>query len=129
MPELIVVGDRLLIEPDEGERQTDSGLLLPASVAERESVGCGRVVLVGPGHPIPNPEYTEDEPWAEPKQVSRYLPLQANIGDIAYFLRKESIELTYKRQKYLILPHHAILVLVRPNQDDVLSELLEDRLL
>lgn len=126
MPELIVVGDRVLIEPDEGDRQTDSGLLLPASVAERESVGSGRVVLVGPGHLIPNPDYTEEEPWSKPKQLGRYLPLQASPGDHAYFLRKESIEFLYQRKKFLIMPHHAILVLARPDHEDVLSELLDE---
>lgn len=125
MPDLIVVGDRVLIEPDEGDRQTDSGLLLPASVAERESVGSGRVALVGPGHLIPNPEYTEGEPWSKPKQLGRYLPLQASPGDHAYFLRKESIEFSYHQTKYLIMPHHAILVLIRKDQSDVLSELLD----
>ena len=125
MPELIVVGDRVLIEPVEGDRQTDAGLLLPASVADRESVGSGQVVRVGPGHLIPNPEYTEDEPWSKPKSLGRYLPLQAAPGDHAYFLRKESIEFTYLKNKYLVVPHHAILVLVRPDQTDVLSELLD----
>ena len=126
MSELIVVGDRVLIEPEVGDRQTDSGLLLPASVAERDRVGSGRVALVGPGHLVPNPEYTEGEPWAEPKKAGRYLPLQAQVGDLAFFLRKESIELTYKRKKYVILPHHAILALVRPDSEDVISNLLDD---
>ena len=126
MPELIVVGDRVLVEPDEGDRQTDSGLLLPASVAERESVGSGRVVRVGPGHLIPNPEYTEEEPWSKPKQLGRYLPLQAGPGDYAYFLRKESIEFLYQQKKFLVMPHHAILVLVRQAREDVLSELLDE---
>ncbi|MDE2730506.1 MAG: co-chaperone GroES family protein [Bacteroidota bacterium] len=126
MPELIVVGDRVLVEPDEGDRQTDSGLLLPASVAERESVGSGRIVRVGPGHLIPNPEYTEEEPWSKPKQLGRYLPLQASPGDHAYFVRKESIEFLYHQKKYLVMPHHAILVLVRQAREDVLSELLDE---
>ena len=123
MPELLIVGDRVLIEPEEGEQKTDAGLVLPASVAERDKVGGGRVVRVGPGHVIPNPEYTEGEPWAGHKEAVRYLPLQAQPGDFAFFLRKESIELTYEKKKYLIVPYNAILALVRPDPDDILNEI------
>ncbi len=125
MPELIVVGDRVLIEPDDGEQLTASGLVLPATVAERERVGFGHVVSVGPGHLVPNPEFVEGEPWNASKEAGRYLPLQAKAGDFAFFVRKESVELTYKEQKYLILPHHAILALVRPNREDIIDEILE----
>ena len=38
MRELIMVGDRVLVSPDQGERKTSSGLVLPASVAEKERV-------------------------------------------------------------------------------------------
>ncbi len=125
MPELIIVGDRVLIRPDSGEQQTESGLVLPASVAERDLIGSGRIEIVGPGHLIPNPEYSESEPWAEPKRVGRYLPLEANVGDLAFFQRKEAIEFNYKQQKYYIVPHHAILALVRSDHEDVIAELLD----
>ena len=127
MPELIIIGDRVLIEPEEGEQQTESGLVLPASVAEREQVGSGRVARVGPGHLIPNPEYTEGEPWAGQKEAVRYLPLQAQPGDYALFLRKEALTLTYAKKNYLILPHNAILALIRPDPDDLLNA-IEDML-
>jgi len=77
MSELIIVGDRVLIEPHEGEQQTAAGLVLPATVTEKERVGSGRVIRVGPGYLMANPEYSEGEPWSEPKEVVRYLPLQA----------------------------------------------------
>ena len=124
MSELIIVGDRVLIRPEEGERQTDSGLLLPASVAERDRVGSGMIVQVGPGHLVPNPEYSESELWNEHKSIGRYLPLQARPGDLAFFLRDDATELTYKSTKYFIVPHHAILALVRPDEEDMLEELL-----
>lgn len=125
MPELIVVGDRVLIQPDDGEQMTASGLVLPASVAERERVGFGKVVSVGPGHLVPNPEYVEGEQWNTAKKAGRYLPLQAQPGDLAFFVRKESIELKYQDEKYLILPHHAILALVRHTHEDILEDILE----
>jgi chaperonin GroES len=123
MNELIIVGDRVLIEADEGEKQTKAGLYLPASVIESDRVGSGRVAKVGPGYVLPNPEYT-DEPWAESRSAVRYLPLQAQPGDLAFFLRKDSVELTFEAKKYLIVQHHAILALVRPHsEDDVLRSL------
>lgn len=108
-----MVGDRILIRPEEDQQQTATGLYLPASVAERERVRSGRVVQVGPGYVIPNPEYSDSEPWAPKREAARYLPLQAQVGDYAFFLRKEAIELTFEETAYVIVPHQAILALVR----------------
>lgn len=125
MSELIIIGDRVLIDPDDGEQQTDSGLYLPATVAEKEKVGTGRVVRIGPGHLMPNPDYTEGEPVLNAKEAVRYLPLQAQVGDLAFFLRKESIELNYHNKTYMILPHQAILALIRNEDDDLLKDIEE----
>jgi co-chaperonin GroES (HSP10) len=123
MAELILVADRVLIQPDEGEKLTASGLVLPASVADREKVKAGRVVKVGPGYLIPNPEYSEGEDWQQSRTAVRYLPLQAAPGDSAFFLSKEATELTYEGKTYLIIPHAAILALVRTTADDVLDRI------
>ena len=109
-------------EPLDGEQQTEAGLVLPASVVEREKVRSGRVVRVGPGYIMPNPEYS-GEPWAPSRDAVRYLPLQAQAGDLAFFLRKESIEMTYEKRTFLIVPHGAILALVRPHAEDLLDSL------
>jgi len=123
MGELIVVGDRVLIEPLEGEQQTESGLILPATATERDKVRNGRVLKVGPGYLVPNPEYSEDEPWKQPRQANRYLPLQAEPGDFAFFLRSQSIEISWKGKQLLIVPHGAILALVRPDPTDLLDNI------
>lgn len=123
MEDLIIVGDRVLIEPADGERQTKSGLYLPATVAERERVQSGYVARIGPGYLTPNPEFSETESWAPSRDAVRYLPLQARPGDFAFFLRKEAIEITFKDRTFVIVPHGAILALVRPDADDVLGEL------
>ena len=94
MTALILVGDRVLIEPDAGEKQTRSGLYLPATVAEGDRVGSGRVAQVGPGYLTANPEFNEGEFWAEDRSSVRYLALQAEVGDFAFYLRKDAIELT-----------------------------------
>jgi chaperonin GroES len=125
--ELILIGDRVLIDPQDGEQQTDSGLYLPATVTEKEKVGTGRIVRVGPGHLMANPEYSEGEPVFNPKEAVRYLPLQAQIGDFAFYLRKESIEIKYENKAYIILPHNAILALIHSDGDDLLKD-IEDLL-
>lgn len=119
MTNLIIVGDRVLIRPEEGDKQTKAGLYLPATVLEQDRVGSGRVHQVGPGYVMPNPEYT-GEPWAAQREAVRYLPLQARPGDFAFFLRKERIEITFRDEAYFILPHSAILALVRdtPEEDE-----------
>lgn len=123
MSELIIVGDRVLIAAHDGERQTAAGLVLPASVAEREKVQSGRVVSVGPGYIIPNPEFSEDDSWKPNGDAIRYLPLQARPGDHAYFLKKDAIEITYNKVDYLIVQHAAILALLREDADDILGNL------
>lgn len=115
MAELIVVGDRVLIEPQTSEEQTDTGLVLPASVSEQEDVQSGRVIKTGPGYLTQNPEYSETESWKESTTPVRYLPLQANPGDHAFFLRGEAIDLRYESTQYMIVPHSGILALVREN--------------
>lgn len=116
---MIVVGDRILLEPDDGQDKTKAGLYLPPSVREREKVGMGKVVKVGPGYPIPNPTYTDDEPWTKPRDPMRYIPLQAREGDYAIFIRDQGVEVEMEEKKYLIVPQSAVLMLVR-------SELVEE---
>jgi len=126
MSELIVVGDRVLIEPQVGEQKTDSGLVLPASVAEQENVRSGRVVKTGPGYLTPNPEYSESETWKQTDDPVRYLPLQAQPGDHAFFMRNEAIELRYEDTEYLIVPHSAILALIREHREERSDTTLDD---
>ncbi len=111
--ELIVVGDRVLIEPDEGVDRTDTGLYLPQGVKEKEKVQSGTVVKVGPGYPIPDPSALEIEPWQTPKFENKYFSLQARIGDYCIFLRNAGIEIEFEGKKYIVAPHSAILVLLR----------------
>lgn len=125
MSELILVGDRVLVAPDAGDQQTASGLYLPATVRERDQVGTGHVVRIGPGYFIPNPEFS-GEPWAAQQEAVRYLPLQAQPGDYAFFLRKEAIEISYAGKAYFIIPHNAILALERHRAEDVLDDLFRE---
>jgi co-chaperonin GroES (HSP10) len=111
--ELIIVGDRVLILPDEGENRTDTGLYLPQGVKEKEKVQSGTIVKTGPGYPIPDPADLEIEPWQTPKMENKYLSLQAKEGDYCIFLRNAGIEIEFENKKYIVVPHSAILVLLR----------------
>lgn len=128
MAELLVVGDRVLIEPQTGEEKTEAGLVLPASVSHQEDVMGGHVVKTGPGYLTQNPEYSETETWKQSETPVRYLPLQAEPGDYAFFLRNEAIDLRYEETEYMIVHHNAILALVRGNDtpEDPSDTTLED---
>ncbi|MGD8395267.1 MAG: co-chaperone GroES family protein [Candidatus Eiseniibacteriota bacterium] len=123
MGELILIGDRVLIEPQDGEQQTRAGLYLPVTVTERDRVRTGRVVKVGPGHLMPNPEFAEGEPWTGRREAVRFLPLQARPGDFAFFMRQDAIEITFEDRSFLIVQHGAILALVRATTDDIMDDI------
>lgn len=115
---LIVVGDRVLIDQDEGSDKTSSGLYLPDTVKAKEKVVGGYVVKAGPGYAIHNPN-ASDEPWAAAtSQEVRYIPLQASEGDYAIFLKDSAVEIEFEGKKYLIVPHSSILALVRTELTD-----------
>lgn len=112
---LVVVGDRVLIAPEEGEERTNVGLYLPATALESRQVQGGRIVATGPGTPMTEPAAMDEEPWkirAGGPDV-KYLPMQAEAGDYALFFRKAAVEITFEGKSYLVVPQAAILVLVR----------------
>lgn len=111
--QLLVVGDRVLIRPEEGEDRTNVGLYLPATAIDSQQVQGGLIVAVGPGEPMADFSSLDDEPWkADARQVPRR-GMQAQVGDHAIFFRKAAVEITFEEKKYLVVPQAAILVLVR----------------
>ena len=119
--QIIIVGDRVLIQPDTDEKKSAAGLYLPPSVIEKQDVHGGIVVEVGPGIPLGNPDGTLDEPWKEKKSDVKYIPTQAEIGDYALFLGKASIEIKIEEKDYLIVSQSAILILIRDDLGRVLA--------
>ena len=113
---LVIVGDRVLIQQEELEERTEVGLYLPQTVVEKEEVQGGRIVSTGPGIPLAQPHDGDDEPWKSAPTEPRYLPLQAEVGDYALFLKKMAVEIKFEGEKYLIVPHSSILVLVREDE-------------
>src|SRR5574341_819247 len=104
---LVVVGDRVLIEPDAGEERTAVGLFVPRWVVEKESVQGGRVIATGPGTPFPDFKEIDDEPWRPVRREARHVPPQTRVGDYAIFLRKAAVELKFEGKNYLIVPEAA----------------------
>ncbi|MFO8130384.1 MAG: co-chaperone GroES family protein [Bacteroidales bacterium] len=115
LDKLHVVGDRVLIKPLTESKKTKGGLYLPPGYKEKDEIHSGYIVKVGPGYPIPLPT-EEEEPWKKVDEKTKYMPLQANVGDLAIFLQKSAIEIVYDDEKYFIVPQHSILLLQRDEE-------------
>ncbi|NLO02299.1 MAG: co-chaperone GroES [Bacteroidales bacterium] len=112
LEKFIMVGDRVLVRPKVPTSKTKSGLYLPPTVQEGEKVHSGYIVKVGPGYPIPAVS-EEDEAWKQKQDNVKYVPLQAKRGDLAVYLNKSGFEIEFNKEKYIILPHSAILMIIR----------------
>jgi chaperonin GroES len=125
LDKLKVIGDRVLIYPDSGQDRTSSGLYLPPTVVEKESVQGGYVVAVGPGTPLANTE-GDDDTW-QSSETSRvkYIPLEIEVGDYALYLKKFAIDIKYQNEKYIIVPMSGILVVERDDDSVDLSKILK----
>ena len=114
LDKLILIGDRILIRPKVPQSKTKSGLLLPPGVNENENVQIGYVLKVGPGYPIPSVNDV-DEPWKNRSDEPKYVPLQPRTGDQAIYLQNSAIEIEFNNEKYVVVSHSAILLLLRDN--------------
>ncbi|MFP4059770.1 MAG: co-chaperone GroES [Bacteroidales bacterium] len=115
LQKFIMVGDRVLIKPKSPEEKTRSGLFLPPGVQEKEKINSGYVIKVGPGYPIP--AITEmDEPWKDRSDEVKYVPLQPREGDLAVYLQNSGYEIEFNKEKLIIIPHSAILLLIRDEE-------------
>ena len=107
---LIVIGDRVLIQPGIASKKTKGGLLLPAGYQEKEEIQSGYILKCGPGYPLPG---DDSETWNPGEKESRYLPLQVKPGDMAIFMLKNAVEVKYNGEKYFIVPQNGILMVER----------------
>lgn len=108
---LIVIGDRVLIQPAVATRKTKGGLLLPAGYQEKEEIQTGYILKCGPGYPLPGDGGDED--WKPGDHEPRYLPLQVRQGDMAIFMLKNAVEIKYEGEKFYIVPQNGILMVER----------------
>jgi co-chaperonin GroES (HSP10) len=118
---LLVVGDRVLVRPEEGEQRSKVGLYLPATALDSQAVQGGLIVNTGPGLALPDLGDHSDEPWRTAGgsgREARYVPMQARTGDYAIFFKKAAVEITFDNEQYLVVPQAAILALVRDGHAD-----------
>lgn len=115
---MIVVGDRVLIKPAQGEERSKVGLYLPPTAVDNQAVQGGEIVATGPGLPMPDLSDSNDEPWRTGPRETRFIPMQAKTGDYALFFRKAAVEITFENQSYLVVPQSAILALVREEAEE-----------
>jgi chaperonin GroES len=112
LEKIIMVGDKVLVKPKNPNLQTSSGLYLPPTAVEKESIQAGYVIKVGPGFPIPALN-DEVESWKENQEPIKYIPLQVKPGDLAVYLSKSGFDVEFKGEKYTILSHSSIVMIVR----------------
>lgn len=120
---IVVIGDRVLIKPLEAANKTSSGLYLPPSVKEHDSVHTGLVVKVGPGYPIPANQDPDAAFRGETGESVNYVPLQVKEGDEALYLHANSTELEVGGERYVIISQNAVLLVVRPEVPDDVSSI------
>jgi chaperonin GroES len=114
---LMVVGDRVLIRVEEGEERTNHGLYLPPTAIDNQAVQGGEILATGPGQPMPDLSDPGEEPWrTSGSENRRFVPMQAKAGDYALFFRKAAVEISFEKERYLVVPQAAILALVRDGE-------------
>ncbi len=112
LKKIIMIGDKVLVKPKNPNIQTTSGLYLPPAAVEKESIQAGYIIKVGPGFPVPAVN-DEVESWKENQETVKYVPLQAKTGDLAIYLSKSGFDVEFKGEKYIVLSHSSIVMIVR----------------
>lgn len=84
------LADRVLIEPQEAQTKTVSGIYIPDSAKEKPQQGT--VVAVGPGK--------KDE------------PMEVSVGDVVFYGKYAGTEVTVDDKKYLIVKQSDILAIL-----------------
>ena len=107
----LMIGDKVLIKPKNPQSQTKSGLYLPPTV-QQDRIQAGYIIKTGPGYPLPS-QTDEHEVWEKKEGEVHYLPWQAKEFDLAVYLQNSAYEINFNDEKYLIVPHSAILMLIR----------------
>ena len=84
------LADRVLVEPQEAEEKTASGIIIPDTAKEKPQKGT--VVAVGPG--------TKDE------------EIQVKVGDVVLYGKYSGTELQIEGKDYLMMRQSDILAIV-----------------
>jgi len=85
------LGDRVIVEPGEGQEVTASGIVIPDTAKEKPQEG--KVLAIGPGR------YEE----------GKLIPLDVKPGDIVIYSKYGGTEVKVGSKEYLILSERDIL--------------------
>lgn len=91
------LGDRVIVEPKEGEEKTASGIVIPDTAKEKPQEG--KVLAVGPGR------YEE----------GKLIPLEVKAGDTVIYSKYGGTEVKIKGKECLILSERDILAKRKPS--------------
>jgi co-chaperonin GroES (HSP10) len=108
----LMIGDKVLVKPRHLQSRTSSGLYMPPTVQQGEKLQSGYIIKTGPGYPLAS-HTDESEVWKKKEEKVHYLPLQAHEGDLAVYLQHMAHEVNFNNEPYMIIPHSAILMLIR----------------
>jgi chaperonin GroES len=89
------LGDRLVVEPQESEQMTASGLVLPETAKEKPQQGS--VLAVGPGR-------RDDD--------GNRIQMDVNVGDTVLYAKYGGTEVKIDDKKLLILKESDVLAIV-----------------
>ncbi|MBR4788943.1 MAG: co-chaperone GroES [Bacteroidales bacterium] len=84
------LADRVLIEPQEAQTKTASGIYIPDTAKEKPQQG--KVIAAGPGK--------KDE------------PMEVKVGDVVLYGKYAGTEVTVEDKKYLIVKQQDILAIL-----------------
>ncbi len=87
--------DRIVVEPNEAETTTSSGLVIPDTAKEKPQQG--KVLAVGPGRTLDN---------------GTVAPLAINVGDTVLYSKYGGTEVTVAGKDYLILASRDVLAVM-----------------
>jgi len=90
------LGDRVILEPGEGEDRTASGIVIPDTAKEKPQEG--KILAVGPGR------YEE----------GKLIPLDVKVGDTVIYSKYGGTEVKVSGKDYLILSERDILAKRKP---------------
>lgn len=88
------LGDKVVVEPSEGEEKTKSGIVLPDTAKEKPQEG--KIVAVGSGR------------YEEGKRI----PLEVRVGDTVIYSKYGGTEVKVEETEYLILSESDILAVM-----------------
>jgi chaperonin GroES len=89
------LGDRLIVEPQEQESRTTSGIILPETAKEKPQEGT--VLAAGPGRTVDD---------------GKRVTLDVKAGDVVLYARYAGNEIKIDKRKLLILKESDILAIV-----------------